>query len=325
MAGILWAGRTTSGIGRGTGEGEGPASSPTEAFVVTAGAEIARVRQEPRGDAIEADGDVDVRLRDGSLASLGVGTRMLVAFAGSGAAEGGEAGPVDPGDVDHRETGRVGTGRVDVERGHVSFELGARRSSLLVVAGGIEIIDRGTSYTVDVAGAGAAVRVLVTVTEGSVSAGGVELLAGRGVAFLDGRAVGAPWPLDAKPTLSLESEVASPAGGEPVVLRIVLSNPTDGWIPWPSRGAESPIHVEIVPPAGAPSLVRVTDAMIEGPAAGGRAIPPRGRDVLRVRFDRAFASAGAYRLRAIFRPAAAVESPTSDSITLVVRATGGTR
>jgi hypothetical protein len=41
--------------------------------------------------------------------------------------------------------------------------------------------------------------------------------------------------------------------------------------------------------------------------------------VLRVRFDRTFASPGTYRLRAIYRPAGAVERPASPEVQLTVR------
>lgn len=207
----------------------------------------------------------------------------------------------------------------------------------------LAVHDRGTTFAIDVArGVGSCdyhdERVLVTVTEGRVEAQPlradargvpeprVDIGPGRGLAFVDGRPQGASWPLDAKPTLSLESEAASATAGEPVVLAIALSNPTDGWIPWPSSGgAGSPLHVEVTDPAGAVTLVRVTDVMLVDRTAVGRAIPPRGREVVRVRFDRTFASSGTYRLRAIFRPAQAVESPTSNTVSLPVRAPGGPR
>lgn len=191
---------------------------------------------------------------------------------------------------------------------------------LRVEAGSVPIVDRGTRFGVDVARDASGERVLVTVTEGEVEAAGVGIGAGHGLAFVDGRALGPSWPLDAKPSLSIESETALPTAGTPVVLAIVLSNPTDGWIPWPSSASsESPIHVEVTDAAGTVTMVRVTEAMIVDGDASGRAVPPRGRAILRVRFDRALALPGAYRLRAIFRPAERVESPTSPSISLTVR------
>ena len=69
----------------------------------------------------------------------------------------------------------------------------------------------------------------------------------------------------------------------------------------------------------------MTEAILVDGTVVGRALPPRGREVLRVRFDRTFASPGTYRLRAIFRPAQAVESPTSNAGSLPVRASGGPR
>ena len=223
-------------------------------------------------------------------------------------------------------------GRATFRVKHASRDADPRNRAFRVQAGRVMIYDRGTTFGVDVTpGVGDPrhphdARVLVTVTEGSVEAAGVAIGAGRGLAFVDGRPSGAPWPLDARPTLSLESETASAAAGVPVVLAIALSNPTDGWIPWPAPGgAGSPLHVEVTDPAQAVTLVRVTEAMLVDGTVVGRAIPPRGREVLRVRFDRTFASPGTYRLRAIFRPAQAVESPTSNAVSLPVRASGGPR
>ena len=192
------------------------------------------------------------------------------------------------------------------------------------------IRDLGTTFTVDVdpgpggCDAPRSERVVVTVTEGWVEATAmgvtVNVPAGRGLAFVKGRPSGGAWPLDAKPTLALETETAAATAGDPVVLRVVLSNPTDGWIPWPAMGgAESPLHVEVTAPSGAVTPVRVTKSMLVDGSTGA-AIPPRGQSVLRVRFDRTFASPGTYRLRAIFRPAEAVEDPTSAPLSLTVRA-----
>ncbi len=223
--------------------------------------------------------------------------------------------------------------RIDVHFGRASFHVTGRgapsregREGLdaIVLAGRVPIIDRGTTFGVDVSrGSGhesPGTRVLVTVTEGSVTAAGTEIRAGHGLAFVEGRPLGAAWPLDAKPALSLESETAGSAAGEPVVLRLVFANPTDGWIPWPSSSAvESPLHVEVTNPDGSVTPVRVTDAMLVDGFGGSRAIPPRDRSVLRVRFDRTFASPGTYRLRVVFRPAEAVEDPTSAALSLTVR------
>lgn len=226
-----------------------------------------------------------------------------------------------------------GSGRaVHVADGRVSFHVTHPRnedpsaSRFRVVAGLVHVLDRGTTFHVDVTAAGTdgdatEGRTLVTVTEGSVTANGVDIDLGKGLAFIDGRPSGAAWSLGARPTLSLEAAATEVAAGEAFVLRVALENPTDGWIPWPQSGtASSPLHVEVTDPAGAISVVRVTDSMLVGGPASAQPIPPRGKAVLPVRFDRTFASPGTYRLRAIFRPADAVESPTSAPLSLSVRA-----
>lgn len=221
---------------------------------------------------------------------------------------------------------------VDVAEGRASFHVthprqdDPREPRFRVVAGLVHVLDRGTTFHVDVTAAGTdgratGRRTLVTVTEGSVTANGVDIEPGKGLAFIDGRPNGAAWSLDARPTLSLEAAATEVAAGDAFVLRVALENPTDGWIPWPQTGtASSPLHVEVTDPAGAVSVVRVTDSMLVGGPASAQSIPPRGKSVLPVRFDRTFASPGTYRLRAIFRPADAVESPTSAPLSLSVRA-----
>ena len=85
-------------------------------------------------------------------------------------------------------------------------------------------------------------------------------------------------------------------------------------------GREDPPHAERRRPLGAPTVpVRVTDAMVLTENPFGRAIPPHGSLVLRVRFERTFASPGTYRLRAVYRPAGEVESPTSPEVVMEVR------
>jgi hypothetical protein len=65
--------------------------------------------------------------------------------------------------------------------------------------------------------------------------------------------------------------------------------------------------------------IRVSEAMLVDGGGSGRSLPPRGRLVLRVRFERTFASPGTYRLRAIYRPAGAVDEGASPDLVLPVR------
>lgn len=186
-------------------------------------------------------------------------------------------------------------------------------------AGRVLIRDRGTTFTVQIANEPAGELVRVSVKSGAVEAAGFSIGAGEALGFLDGRPTGPAWLYGMKLSLSLDSEAASVTPGESVVVRVVLTNPTDASIPWPPSGtASSPLHVEVTDPSGAVSLVRVTDSMLVDEAVADRTVPAHGRAVLRVRFDRTFASPGTYRLRAIFRPAEAVESPTSASISVTV-------
>ncbi len=215
------------------------------------------------------------------------------------------------------------------------------RRPFTVVAAGVEIVDVGTRFTVDVGpgdaiegagtqgagtqGAGTAdigssgrARVLVTVEAGEVSVGGRRLGVGRGLAVVDGRPVGEDWPVDARPVLALDVETANPRAGEPVICRVTLRNPTDAWLPIPDAGTGGPVWLEVTGPDEVRVPVRVTDAM-RLPPRSPTAIPPRGEAVVRVQFERTFASPGAYRLRAVYRPADAVEPPRSPEALLTVR------
>jgi hypothetical protein len=204
--------------------------------------------------------------------------------------------------------------------GRVRYEVAhATGTAFTVRAGGVEIVDVGTRFAVDLAPVGASVRTLVTVDEGEVAANGVPLRAGRGLAFLDGKPSGASWALDAKPVVGVEVE-GSPQAGLPIVVRVSLENPTDGWLTMPERdGLRAPLFLEVRGPDGALRPVRVTESMVLERGGPGTAIPPRGRAVVRIRFDHTFASTGTYRLRAVYRPADAVDAPASPETTLTVR------
>ncbi|MFO0933274.1 MAG: FecR domain-containing protein [Planctomycetota bacterium] len=201
-----------------------------------------------------------------------------------------------------------------------------------VVAADVEIVDVGTRFVVDVAPAEPAAapgspsgsgRVLVTVEEGEVRVGGAQgpsrrLGAGRGLALVGGVPTGEDWSVDARPVLHLDVETPNPRAGEPVVCRVTLRNPTDAWLPLPASGAGGPVWVEVTGSDGVRVPIRVTDAM-RLPPRTPTVIPPRGEAVVRVQFERTFASPGAYRLRAVYRPADAVEPPRSPEALLTVR------
>ena len=145
-------------------------------------------------------------------------------------------------------------------------------------------------------------------------------VAGQGLAFVAGKATGAPFALGARPLLSLEAEDVAPARDGPVIVRLVFDNPTDGWLALHAYDpARAPIHVEVRYPDGSSQAVSVSEAMLVGGGGSGRSLPPRGRLVLRVRFEHTFASPGTYRLRAIYRPACAVDEGASPELVLPVR------
>jgi hypothetical protein len=159
--------------------------------------------------------------------------------------------------------------------------------------------------------------VLVTVEAGEVSVGGRRLGVGRGLA------VGTPpggrgLARGRAPVLALDVETANPRAGEPVICRVTLRNPTDAWLPIPDAGTGGPVWLEVTGPDEVRVPVRVTDAM-RLPPRSPTAIPPRGEAVVRVQFERTFATPGAYRLRAVYRPADAVEPPRSPEALLTVR------
>ena len=227
-------------------------------------------------------------------------------------------------DADARLT-LAAPGEVGLDQGLATFDVshdGTR--SFLVRAGRVTVLDLGTRFAIDRTGDGTVDRVHVTVETGRVEANGTALGAGEGLAFHDGVAVGLPYRLDARPRVTLEVEDAAPRAGQAIVLRVVLANPTDAWLGWPALSpSRSPLMIDVVDPAGVPSTVRVTRSMVvSGEGAQGTglgAIPPRGSQAVRVRFERTFASPGTYRLRAVYRPAGAVESPTSPEILMEVR------
>lgn len=264
------------------------------------------------GDEVTAVSVAVLRLRDGDVtATLEPGTVVVL--------------DDDPSLV-HQHAGRAA---YHVER--------AGPTPWRVRAGGVEVVDLSTRFTVDLSGgdlseelgggvAPSGRRVLVWVDEGGVLAGGEPLRQGRGRTFVDGLAAGADWPADARPALSLEVETTDATTTAPVVVRIVLENPTDVWMslpgPWaPGAGASDghpALWVEATGPDDVVRPVRVTEAM-RLPGGPASAIPPRGRVVLRVQFDRTFTSPGTYRLRAVFRPADAVDPPRSADVSLHVR------
>jgi hypothetical protein len=216
---------------------------------------------------------------------------------------------------------RIADREVDQAAGRVRYDVEHLAGTRFVVrAGGVEIVDVGTRFAVDVAPfAGPSTRVLVTVDEGEVRAGDVALRAGRGLAFVDGKPAGAPWALDARPVVGVEAEGPAVAGA-PLVVRVTLDNPTDGWLPFPERGGlRAPVWLEVRSPDGAVRPVRVTESMILETGGPGTAIAPRERAVIRVRFDHTFASPGTYRLRAVYRSADAVDAPASPETTVTVR------
>ncbi len=200
--------------------------------------------------------------------------------------------------------------------------------SFLVATASVSVIDRGTRFAVEVSADPAGERVLVTVEQGRVEVFPTEvearpsweLAAGEGLAFVAGKATGAPFALGARPTLSLEAEDVAPARDRPVVVRLVFDNPTDGWLALPAYDpVRAPLHVEVRTPDGGVLAVRVSEAMLVEGGGSGRSLPPRGRLVLRVRFEHTFASPGTYRLRAIYRPAGAVDEGASPELVLPVR------
>ncbi|MBL9087557.1 MAG: FecR domain-containing protein [Planctomycetia bacterium] len=271
-----------------------------EALVVRRGGEAM-----PRADEDLAPGD-DVEARDAAVVALASGARLAL----------------EPG---ARLTLTSGA-RVAQHDGRVRYEVDHDpRRPFTVVAAGVEIVDVGTRFVVDVApratGEGGSApggdRVLVTVEHGEVRVSGRALGAGLGRALVDGRAVGDDWPLDGRPVLSLDVETANPTAREPVVCRVTLHNPTDAWLPLPAADA-GPVWLEVVGPDGTRVPVRITEAM-RLPPRSATAIPPRGEVVVRVQFERTFASPGAYRLRAVYRPADAVEPPRSPEALLTVR------
>jgi ferric-dicitrate binding protein FerR (iron transport regulator) len=208
----------------------------------------------------------------------------------------------------------------------------------VVTAAGVRVADVGTRFTVDVAPPGEAPttsaspagagptspRVLVTVEEGAVeitdaSAGPSRgLRAGRGLAFVAGRPVGDEWPTDARPVLAIDVETTNPRATEPARCRVTLRNPTDAWLALPTPDDGALLVVEVVGADGVSRPVRVTEAMRLPPRTPS-VIPPRGEVVVRVQFERTFASPGTYRLRAVYRPADAVEPPRSPEALLTVR------
>jgi hypothetical protein len=255
------------------------------------------------GDVLRSDASARVRLSSGVEIALDAGSSLVL--------EGGR---------DLRLTA-----------GRARFDAGpAAPDPLRVTTATVTVVDRGTRFGVDLAKgtwktggdrtSGGNEHVRVTVEEGKVEANGVALAAGVGIAFLDGRPDGEPWPLDARPTVALEVETAAPAAGDAVVLRIVLRNPTGGWIPLPEPDlVRAPVWIEVTPPGGSPSPVRVTADLLVSDDPPPTAIAPRGETSIRVRFDRTFASPGTYRLRAVYRPGGAVERPASPEVQLTVR------
>ena len=209
--------------------------------------------------------------------------------------------------------------RVRLTSGSKTFTVGKHDGHPLhVLAGDVEIVDVGTTFTVDLGAA--ASPTLVAVADGAVEANGVRVPAGFGLGFTGAKAGGAPWRLDAKPTVALERGDAPATAHAPVELRLVLSNPTDRWMTLPLPDPlGAPLFVEVTGPAGTTSPVRVTSSMWVGFDRLQAGIPPRGRAVAGVRFDTTFSSPGTYRLRAVVQPAGTTDQPASSELVLEVR------
>ena len=208
--------------------------------------------------------------------------------------------------------------RVRLVSGTQTFHMLPHDGALHVLAGDVDVVDVGTTFTLDVGGASA--PTLVTVDEGAVEANGVRVPAGFGLGFVGAKPGGAPWRLDAKPAVALERGDAPATAGAPVELRLVLSNPTDRWMTLPAPDPlGAPLFVDVTDAGGATTPVRVTSSMWVGFDRLKAGIPPRGRTTARVRFDRTFASPGTYRLRAVVQPAGTTDQPASDVLVLEVR------
>jgi hypothetical protein len=213
----------------------------------------------------------------------------------------------------------AGKRSMEILNGTMTFRVQHRDGSpVRVVARGVEVVDVGTTFTVAVGDASA--PTLVTVDEGAVEANGVRVPAGFGLGFTGASAGGAPWRLDAKPTVALERGDAPATARAPVEVRLVLSNPTDRWMTLPTPDPlGAPLFVEVTDPAGTTTPVRVTTSMWVGFDRLRAGIPPRGKASGGVRFDTTFASPGTYRLRAVVQPAGTTDQPRSDELVLEVR------
>ena len=265
----------------------------TDATVVRDGRAIETPAALVAGDRVEASAPVRLRLGARATVELGAGARLTL----------------------------LGPTQVEQHAGLALYDVvHDERAPLRVRVRGVEVVDAGTRFTVDAGATDGPARALLTVEEGAVEANGVRVASGHGLAFLDGKPAGPAWPLDAKPVLALEVEEATPTVGRPVTLRVVLENPTDGWVALPTAYApRSPLWIEVTRPDGTRSPLRVTDeALVDGARTGG-AIPPRGKVAVRVRFSHVFDGPGTYRCRAVYRPADAVDPPASADVLVVVR------
>ncbi len=259
------------------------------------------------GDILVADAAGFVRLGSRAVIELERGARVRLGA--------GSDGP-----------GSAGVALLD---GRATFQVHHDESRAFEVATtSVRVVDRGTRFAVEVSPEAGGERVLVTVEEGVVEVvpAGSEgpppsrLRAGTGLAFVRGAPTGAPFELAARPTLALEAEEATPTSSRPVIVRLVFDNPTDGWLALPAYDpVRTPIHVQVRGPDGSMQAVRVAEKMLVDGGGSGRSLPPRGRLVLRVRFEHTFASPGTYRLRAIYRPAGAVDEGASPELVLPVR------
>ena len=270
------------------------ASADAGAFRVTRGAHAVAFESAVAGDIV-------VAARDGTLSLAD--------------------GPGAPSEVRLREGARLallGPAGVALQDGAASFRVEHRTDRRFVVTTPAVVVeDQGTTFALDVSrpAPDGPFRLLVTVEEGAVRANAVLVTAGTGLAFDGPTKTGPAWPLDAKPLLTLEAE---PKAATPTV-RLVLGNPTDGWISVASPGdPRSPVFVAVTGPDGAETLVRVTPDMLAGEARLAGGIAPRGRVELSVRLERTLTRPGTYRLRAVWQPAGSRERPTSPELSVTV-------
>ena len=177
---------------------------------------------------------------------------------------------------------------VEMVDGRATFDVRHDEARAFRVAtASVSVIDRGTRFAVEVSADPAGERVLVTVEQGEVAVlpdesrrGGRRhgrSSRGRASPSWPGSRRGRRSPSGARPLLSLEAEDVAPARDDPVIVRLVFDNPTDGWLALPAYDpVRAPLHVEVRAPDGSVQAVRVSEAMLVGGGGSGRSLPPRG-------------------------------------------------